>query len=265
MNEYLQGDMLDEISKQIIHLEPSGSLPEWWKELQSDGRPSKSDPKTLGTIIEKLLKSEIARRYNISITGSSAAGVDIPELQINTKATSDRQPQSSEPFRSAYDRVLGSEFDTIVMIYNGAEFVKPRSQVPLRIITSSFLDKTQVADEELCQVARDLQQLYRKGRIKKDVAERCVRAIVFSVKTSRLFKQFREILRIGDVDNLPTVLNALDQENVERGSYSDQNDALCTPEEWKKFLTAPLDGKVSVSFALQWRFQFRSLLGKARS
>ena len=35
VNKYLEGEMLDDIAKQIIELEPSRTLPEWWNELKS--------------------------------------------------------------------------------------------------------------------------------------------------------------------------------------------------------------------------------------
>ena len=37
------------------------------------------------------------------------------------------------------------------------------------------------------------------------------------------------------------------------------NGRLPNDNEWNRFLKSPLDGKISLSFALQWRYNFRLL------
>lgn len=51
-----------------------------------------SDGKSIGTFIEKLLTVLFSIKKGCVFTGSAAKGVDLPELNLGIKATSDRQP-----------------------------------------------------------------------------------------------------------------------------------------------------------------------------
>ncbi len=59
-----------------------------------------TDGKAIGTYIEHRFKEILAQKYMVTI-GSSAKGIDFPdpEINIDMKATSITQPQSSCPFR----------------------------------------------------------------------------------------------------------------------------------------------------------------------
>ena len=116
VNHYLRGDQHQLLDGSSIYGD------EWLANLKKSGIPPRTDGKSLGTYIEKLLKAEISRKLDVKLTGSAASGVDIPELSLNTKATSDKQPQSSEPFDSPYERVLGAKYDILACIYNGCTF-----------------------------------------------------------------------------------------------------------------------------------------------
>ena len=60
-----------------------------------------TDGKAVGTYHKYLTD-----RYSY-MPGSSASGIDLPELGVDIKATSIRQPQSSCPFRDASQKVYG--------------------------------------------------------------------------------------------------------------------------------------------------------------
>lgn len=59
-----------------------------------------TDGKAVGTYIEQAFHKYLTDRYSYS-PGNSASGIDLPILEIDIKATSFRQPQSSCPFRNA--------------------------------------------------------------------------------------------------------------------------------------------------------------------
>jgi hypothetical protein len=211
------------------------------------------------TYIEKLLKAEIAKFLNISITGSSASGVDIPELQLNTKATSDRQPQSSEPFNSPYERVLGSKYNIIVCIYNGYEVIRIQEE-PLKLISTGYLRKTEVADHGLCQAAQILKRLVViEGNLDVQLGRRGLRAIVYAKRDyksprGRAFKELKSALSSGIDQDIHEALK-----KNEEAISAEVEAALPTEPEWSEFLKSPLEGKIGISFALQWRYNFSSL------
>ena len=251
VNEYLRGDHHEQI-RDIISKD--GTPTSWLAYLEHNKRPEKTDGKSLGTMIEKLVKAEISRVTRIKITGSSAAGVDIPELALNTKATSDRQPQSSEPFDSPYERVLGAKYDILACVYNGLEFLQPDSTAPLRINAAMYYLKTQVADRELCSTAKILQAEAKEGGINPDLGKRALRAIVYAKKSgpgSGTYKLLKAALAEHQGIRVEAAIDSYEMEMETDGEIG-----LPKPDEWRRFLSSPLDGKISISFALQWRYQY---------
>ena len=256
VNEYLRGEGHSRIREYVCEFEPTGTGPSWLAHFASTRRPERTDGKSLGTYIEKLVKAEISRILNVPITGSSAVGVDIPELSLNTKATSDRQPQSSEPFDSPYDRVLGAKFDILVCIYNGKEFFTAES-APLRILTAQYLEQTEIADSTLCATAKLLQSLALAGAIETNLAQRALKAIVYSKKGGpkrQLYSALHNALVSGDSGRIQTAVERCEEDMAREGEIG-----LPSKSEWQRFRKSPLNGRIGISFALQWRYQFRAL------
>ena len=65
-----------------------------------------NDGKTVGTFVEHGFRKHLQQHYTFS-PGNSASDIDFPELEVDLKVTSIRQPQSSCPFRSASQKVYG--------------------------------------------------------------------------------------------------------------------------------------------------------------
>ena len=63
-----------------------------------------TDGKAVGTYLEHKFQVLLQSRYGYA-RGSSAKGIDFPELEVDIKVTSVRQPQSSCPFKSAPDNL----------------------------------------------------------------------------------------------------------------------------------------------------------------
>ena len=63
-----------------------------------------TDGKAVGTYLEHKFQVLPQSRYGYA-RGSSAKGIDFPELEVDIKVTSVRQPQSSCPFKSAPDNL----------------------------------------------------------------------------------------------------------------------------------------------------------------
>src|SRR2546423_1121736 len=60
--------------------------------------------KTIGTYVEHAFNKYLTERYDYK-PGSSASGIDFPELEVDLKVTSIKQPQSSCPYRDASQKV----------------------------------------------------------------------------------------------------------------------------------------------------------------
>src|SRR6266568_5470936 len=75
-----------------------------------------TDGKAVGTHIEQAFREYLLQRYTY-ILGNSASGIDFPDLGIDIKATSIRQPQSSCPFRDASQKVYGLGYHLLVFVY----------------------------------------------------------------------------------------------------------------------------------------------------
>ncbi|MFW5883558.1 MAG: restriction endonuclease, partial [Verrucomicrobiota bacterium] len=59
-----------------------------------------TDGKAVGTYLEHKFQKYLVDKYTY-VFGSSAKGIDFPELEVDLKTTSIKQPQSSCPFKSA--------------------------------------------------------------------------------------------------------------------------------------------------------------------
>lgn len=75
-----------------------------------------TDGKAIGTLVEAAFKDYIDERY-VHARGNAAHGIDFPELAVDLKVTSVRQPQSSCPFRDATQKVYGLGYHLLVMVY----------------------------------------------------------------------------------------------------------------------------------------------------
>ncbi len=76
-----------------------------------------TDGKAVGTAVEHAFHNFLGAEF-IYLRGSSASGKDFPELKIDLKVTSIRQPQSSCPFENATQKVYGLGYNLIVMVYD---------------------------------------------------------------------------------------------------------------------------------------------------
>ena len=79
--------------------------------LQNRNRNTPNHPCTalrmvrlVGTYLEHKFQAYLQSKYQYT-KGSSAKGIDFPELDVDIKVTSIRQPQSSCPFKSARQKI----------------------------------------------------------------------------------------------------------------------------------------------------------------
>jgi hypothetical protein len=76
-----------------------------------------TDGKAVGTYLEHKFQAYLQSRYEY-VRGSSAKGIDFPELDVDIKVTSIRQPQSSCPFKTARQKIYGLGYSLLVFVYD---------------------------------------------------------------------------------------------------------------------------------------------------
>jgi hypothetical protein len=113
-----------------------------------------TDGKAIGTYLEHKFLVCLEERH-VFDAGNSASGIDIPGLDLDIKATSARQPQSSCPFRSARQKIYGLGYHLLVFMYEKTDDADAQTS-SLDITHVIFVDKTRTAD---FQMTRGLLQI----------------------------------------------------------------------------------------------------------
>lgn len=76
-----------------------------------------TDGKAVGTYLENKFQKHLTTQFAYT-RGNSAKGIDFPELGVDIKVTSIRQPQSSCPFKSASQKIYGLGYSLLVFVYD---------------------------------------------------------------------------------------------------------------------------------------------------
>ena len=103
-----------------------------------------TDGKAVGSYVEKSFNAYLAQRFDFE-PGNAARGIDFPDLGIDLKVTSIKQPQSSCPFRSAEQKVYGLGYHQLVFVYEKSDD-SSRSVAHLDIKHVVFIDAAYTAD-----------------------------------------------------------------------------------------------------------------------
>lgn len=103
-----------------------------------------TDGKAVGTYFEHKFQAYLHEHYRYS-EGSSAKGIDFPELGTDMKFTSVRQPQSSCPFKSARQKVYGLGYGLLVFVYEKHDDEKSRTG-RLNVLHVIYVDPALTAD-----------------------------------------------------------------------------------------------------------------------
>ena len=103
-----------------------------------------TDGKAVGTYLEHKFQSRLHTKYTYD-EGSSAKGIDFPGLNVDMKVTSVKQPQSSSPFKSARQKVLGLGYSLLVFVYEKTDDHEKQTG-NLQILHIIFVDESRTAD-----------------------------------------------------------------------------------------------------------------------
>lgn len=115
-----------------------------------------TDGKAVGTYVEHKFKHYLFSNYILE-TGNSAKGVDLPSPNVNTdiKVTSIKQPQSSCPFKSPSDKILGLGYNLLLFVYDKQDDVTTETTI-LNFISCAFIDKSRTGDFQMTKGVRQI-------------------------------------------------------------------------------------------------------------
>jgi hypothetical protein len=304
LNNLLSGKNLNQIEPILNRIGRGGKIPHWFGQLKTYHSLPNLDGKTIGSIIEMLLVSvleyHILGENNIELTINPAKGVDIPDLNLGIKSPSENYC-TSEPFFSAYERILGNEYDAVVLLTN-YQSVKSTPPLKVSIIKYQYLKGSEIADKNLCIIGK-------KHRIwllneNESWAKKYFRFLSFVNQSDWTARKLLTILN--DLDNDNKILSCLEiakKDFIKQNNKRNKDGKVGIPQseldnllqiekikplhlgvitaiddwvareqkdfgrlpnenEWERIKNSPLDGKIGMSFALQWRYNFGSLFSE---
>ncbi len=123
-----------------------------------------TDGKAVGTYLEQKFTSYLAEEYEYE-QGNSASGIDLPDLGVDIKATSIKQPQSSCPFKSASQKIFGLDYHLLVFVYEKSDDDQRRTG-RLTMQHTIFAEKERTAD---FQTTKGLLEILEREGNKDDV------------------------------------------------------------------------------------------------
>lgn len=118
-----------------------------------------TDGKAVGTLIEQKFQAHLKSKYELTV-GSSAKGIDLPSEDILTdiKVTSNKQPQSSCPFKDAKQKIYGLGYNLLVFVYDKTD--DPESQTStLNFVSCSFVSKERTADFTTTSILNEMKKV----------------------------------------------------------------------------------------------------------
>lgn len=306
INAVLRGKGAATLEPVLARIGRGGKAPHWYEKLRDEGTLPNLDGKTIGSVIEMLLVGvleslKVGRQKFPRQRINPTRGIDLPDLDLGVKSPSENY-YTSEPFFSAYERLLGSEFDIVVLLTD-YQTAKSKSPLRLQIIKWRYLKGSQVADENLCKLARHnrewllqqneawfqkvvrflafvnqsdwlARQLLKTVPVMRNEAE--VRKIIsqaavdFRSKNTEATKNAKQAISDDDLAAIQRIaqiqpIHAGVVDALDNWVLETLKEAGRAPNEneWQRLKMGPLDGMIGMSFALQWRYNFGRLFGES--
>lgn len=105
--------------------------------------------KALSNYFENAFDDFLKENFSYEI-GNAASGLDFPDLNVDLKVTSARQPQSSSPFRAASQKVYGLGYHLLVFVYDKTDN-DDEAAAYFDFQEVVFIDKSRTADYQTTQ------------------------------------------------------------------------------------------------------------------
>lgn len=103
-----------------------------------------TDGKAVGTFMEHKFREYMGKKYAFEF-GSSAKGIDFPDIGVDIKVTSIKQPQSSCPYKSVRQKIYGLGYSLLVFVYDKIDNHKNKTG-RLNFVHTVFIEKEYTAD-----------------------------------------------------------------------------------------------------------------------
>lgn len=256
----------------------------------------------LEMLLVAVLETGVLKKYGINLRINPARGIDLPDLNLGVKSPS-KNYCTSEPFFSAYERLYGNEHDCLVLLTDYQEAKKAKNNFRLQVDSWKYLRGSEIADMELCRIAkknrdwllndefmakrffrflayvnqsdwrcRKLLELVEHMTDPPEVFDIALKSIEidYARQNKNRIKKNAELLPESDLIALTKIFEATPRSlgvmnQAENWVTEFLKDASRAPNdnEWEQLLKSPLNGKIGMSFALQWRYNFGKLFGKA--
>jgi hypothetical protein len=113
-----------------------------------------TDGKAIGTYLEQKFRIYLKEKYTF-LEGNSASGIDFPELLVDVKVTSIKQPQSSCPFKSARQKIYGLGYSLIIFVYEKTDDNENRT-ANLKILHTIYVSAERTADFQMTRGIRSI-------------------------------------------------------------------------------------------------------------
>ncbi|GGA27559.1 hypothetical protein [Okeania sp. KiyG1] len=123
-----------------------------------------TDGKAIGTYVEQAFNKYLISKY-LYTPGSTSSGIDFPELEVDLKVTSIRQPQSSCPFRDASQKVYGLGYHLLFFVYEKIDN-QELLEASLNFKSAIFVAKEKTGDY---QTTRGLLEIISRNGNQDDV------------------------------------------------------------------------------------------------
>jgi hypothetical protein len=123
-----------------------------------------TDGKAVGTYIEQKFRRYLLEKYEFK-QGNSAKGIDFPDLNLELKMTSIRQPQSSCPFKAGRQKIFGLGYSIILFVYDKKDDPSTRT-ANLNFLHTIYIHENKTADY---QITRGLRQILENDGNRDDI------------------------------------------------------------------------------------------------
>jgi len=162
-----------------------------------------TDGKAIGTYLEQKFRVYLQDRYKF-VQGNSASGIDFPELLVDVKVTSVKQPQSSCPFKSARQKIFGLGYSLLIFIYEKSDNNTNKTS-NLNILHTIYVSAEKTADFQMTRgILNILENQGNKDDLMAFILDRNLP--VDDIEASNIAE---EILRNPPVQGFLTISNAL--------------------------------------------------------
>ncbi len=309
LNKVLSGEELGDVKPILQRIDSTGELPSWFAQLANDKTLPNLDGKTIGSVVEKLLACVIEKyvlQSSIQLHINPAKGVDIPELELGVKSPSENFC-TSEPYFSAYERLVGNENDALILLTDYQKTKKLTAAnhgLRLQIKDLRYLRGSEIADRNLCALAEALKHEFLIVRHDECMLKRAIHFLAYVNQSDWEAARIIELLQNVVVGRKPAeyeMCRIRKDYARKNAQYAAKNKPLI-PEEmlcrvqqsikthdgiilsaenwvtrtlnenwhspsasvWQRIMNKPLEGKIGMSFALQWRYNFSAIFKNER-